>query len=61
MALFADAGKVFHRPGELNLAHLQSAEGFGFRFRSRASVIMRLDFGFSREGFQGWFRFTNVY
>ena len=61
MALFADGGKVFHRPGELNLSHLEGDGGFGFRFKSRDSVVMRLDFGFSREGFRVWFRFANVY
>ncbi len=61
MALFADGGKVFHRPGELNFNHVEGAGGFGFRFKSRDSVAMRLDFGFSREGFQVWFRFSDIY
>jgi hypothetical protein len=61
MALFADGGKVFRRPGELNFNHVEGAGGFGFRFKSRDSVAMRLDFGFSREGFQVWFRFSDIY
>jgi outer membrane protein assembly factor BamA len=57
MAVFADAGKVFHRPGEFSLTRLKAAGGFGARFKSRDAVVFRLDTGFSREGFQVWFKF----
>lgn len=61
MALFNDWGKVFHRHAQLNFADLESSAGFGFRFKSRDSVFMRWDVGFSREGFQVWIKFNSVY
>ncbi|MEW5978638.1 MAG: BamA/TamA family outer membrane protein [Acidobacteriota bacterium] len=61
MALFADGGKVFRDPGQLNFRDLESSVGFGFRIKGRSSVITRIDFGFSREGFRLWFRFSDLY
>lgn len=61
MALFADAGKVFRRRGELNFSGLKESAGFGFRFNAKDRVFMRLDVGFSREGFQVWFKFNDVF
>src|SRR4029077_11801019 len=56
MALFADAGKVFNRPGDISLTHLQTSAGFGLRFKTRTSVIARFETGFSREGVQVWLK-----
>lgn len=61
MALFADAGKVFHRHANLNFKDLEGAAGFGMRFKSRHSVFMRWDVGFSHEGVQIWVKFNNVF
>lgn len=61
MAVFADAGKVFHRHAQLNFADLEKSYGFGLRFSSQDSVFLRLDTGFSREGFQVWMKFGNVF
>lgn len=61
MAVFADAGKVFHRPGQFSLARLQGSGGFGVRFKTRDAVVFRLDTGFSREGFQVWFKFGSPF
>jgi len=61
MAVFADTGKVFHRPGQINLSDLQTSAGFGFRFNNGQSSVMRLDTAFSREGFQVWFVFNRVF
>jgi len=58
MALFGDAGKVFPRPGDISLTNLQTDGGFGFRFKNREAVVFRIDVGFSREGFQIWFKFN---
>ena len=58
MALFADAGRVFRRPGDIGLAGLEKAGGFGLRFKNRDAVVVRVDTGFSREGFQIWFKFN---
>ena len=61
MALFADAGKVFHSKNQLNLHDLEGSYGFGLRFNARNSVFMRIDVGFSHEGFQVWTKFNNVF
>jgi hypothetical protein len=61
MAVFGDAGKVFARKSELNLKDLETSAGFGFRFNARNNVFLRLDFGFSREGFQIAMKFNNLF
>jgi outer membrane protein assembly factor BamA len=61
MALFADGGKVFPRRAQWNLKDLEADAGFGFRFNVRNSVFMRIDVGFSHEGFQLWLKFNNVF
>ena len=61
MALFADAGKVFARRSEFDLSHMESDVGFGFRFNARNVTFLRLDVGFSHEGFQVWVKFNNVF
>ncbi len=61
MAVFADAGKVFHRHAQLDFADLETSYGFGLRFKSRTSTFMRWDVGFGREGFQIWIKFNNVF
>jgi len=60
-ALFADAGKVFHRRSQWNLKDLEGALGFGLRFNVNNSVFMRIDVGFSHEGYQAWLKFNNVF
>jgi len=61
LALFADGGKVFRRLREFDLRHTSISIGFGFRFKTRDSVAARFDVGFSREGFQIWFKFNDVF
>ena len=61
MALFADAGKVFPRPGDIGFTHLEKSGGFDFRFKNRDAVVLRLDAGFSREGFRIWFKFSQPF
>jgi Omp85 superfamily domain len=56
MAVFADFGNVFNRPGQI-LSEMKSSGGFGIRLKNQTAVIARLDFGFSREGAQVWFRY----
>lgn len=60
MAVFGDAGKVFHRHAQLNFADMETSAGIGLRFKSRRSVFMRWDVGFSREGFQLWIKFNSA-
>lgn len=61
MAIFADAGKVAISKDDLNLKELESSVGFGLRFNVRNQVFMRIDTGFSHEGFQVWVKFNNVF
>jgi len=61
MALFMDAGRVFSRWNTINFRQLEKDFGFGFRFNVRNDVFLRIDTGFSREGFQVWFKFNNVF
>ena len=61
IALFADSGRVFEKARQINLSHLKNSAGFGFRFKSREAVVMRIDTGFSREGWQIWLKFGNVF
>jgi outer membrane protein assembly factor BamA len=61
MALFADFGKVFHRPGQIGFSNMESSGGFGFRFKGSRQVIARLDTGFSHEGFEVWLRFGKLF
>ncbi len=61
MALFGDGGKIFDRKARMNLSNLETDAGFGFRFNARNHTFLRLDFGFSHEGFQIWVKFNNVF
>ena len=61
MAVFGDVGKVFHSKREWNLHNLEAAYGIGMRFNARNNVFMRIDAGFSHEGFQVWVKFNNVF
>lgn len=60
-ALFFDAGKVFPRRSQLNFHDLEGSAGFGLRFNVNNSVFLRIDVGFSHEGFQAWLKFNNVF
>ncbi len=61
MALFADAGKVFQHHREFDFRNLESAAGFGMRFNARNNTFIRLDVGFSHEGYQVWFAFGDAF
>jgi hypothetical protein len=61
MAVFTDAGKVFPRLSQLNFTRLETSVGFGFRANVRNQTFMRIDVGFSREGYQVWFKFNDVF
>ena len=49
-ALFYDAGKVAPRFGDLDLTHLKTSYGLGFRFHSNDTTFLRIDVGRSDEG-----------
>lgn len=61
MALFGDAGQVFQNKSDFAWRELESDAGFGFRFNARNKTFLRLDVGFSHEGFQIWLKFNNVF
>jgi hemolysin activation/secretion protein len=61
MAVFADAGKVTMARSDLNLKDLESSVGFGLRFNVRNATFLRVDVGFSHEGFQVWFKFNDIF
>jgi len=61
MAIFGDAGKVFHSKKEWDFDNLEASYGIGMRFNARNTVFLRLDAGFSHEGFQVWLKFNNVF
>jgi outer membrane protein assembly factor BamA len=61
LAAFADEGKVFHDWDQWNLHHLESSVGFGLRIKSLSAVVLRIDTGFSHEGFKVWFRAENPF
>ena len=61
LVAFVDAGKVFDRWSQWNLHSLESDVGFGLRLRYRTRTVFSFDTGFSHEGFQIWFRASNLY
>ena len=61
LAIFADGGKVFQNWDQLNLHDIESSFGFGLRIKSLSAVVLRIDTGFSHEGFQVWFRVSNPF
>jgi outer membrane protein assembly factor BamA len=61
IAIFADGGKVFQNWNELNLHNIEGDFGFGLRFKSATGTALRIDTGFSHEGFDVWFRVSNPF
>ena len=61
MAVFGDAGKVYMKKAELNLKQLESSIGFGLRFNARNQTFMRIDVGFSHEGYQVSVKFNDLF
>ena len=50
MAVFMDAGKVTARRSDLNLDHLKTDYGIGFRMHGPAATPLRIEFAKSNEG-----------
>src|SRR5579884_40070 len=61
LAAFYDTGKVFQNTGDWTPSHLEHSVGFGVRFSTPSAMAMRIDTGFSREGFQILVKFDNVW
>ncbi|HSR67114.1 MAG TPA: BamA/TamA family outer membrane protein [Acidobacteriota bacterium] len=51
-AIFADAGKVFRRAGDLDFSNLEAGYGFGLLIRSPFGGSFRIDVANSHEGFR---------
>jgi Omp85 superfamily domain len=61
MALFADAGNVFPRPGLIGFRNMQGGGGIGLRVKTREAMVLRIDVGASREGFRIWITPASVF
>jgi len=61
MAVFADGGNVYQRPGLIGFRHSRGGGGIGFRFKNKNATIMRLDIGASPEGVHVWLVFNPVF
>ena len=48
MTLFGDAGNVFAKAADIDLARLRTTAGFGVRYNSPIGPV-RLDFGFKTD------------
>jgi outer membrane protein assembly factor BamA len=61
-AIFYDTGKVAPRFADINLDHLESNYGIGFRFGSNAGIFLRVEAAFgSSAGNHFIFAFGNVF
>lgn len=60
-ALFVDAGKVMPRASQLGLGNMKTSAGFGLRGNIRNQTVIRVDVGFSQEGFMVWFKFNDAF
>jgi outer membrane protein assembly factor BamA len=58
-AFFFDAGQIFDRRSQFDFSEFETSWGFGLRGNVRNVPIIRVDVGFSREGFRVWFKFDN--
>ena len=61
LAVFADAGQVAARPGDLHFRNFEKSYGTGFRFNTAKSVFLRMDVGFSKEGQHLFVKFGHVF
>jgi len=61
LAIFTDWGKVFPKPGDIGFSDMHGSAGVGLRFKTRASVVMRIDVGFSPEGVKFWWAFSDIF
>jgi outer membrane protein assembly factor BamA len=50
MVVFYDTGKVFNRPGEFGFTGLEKGYGAGIRLKTGNTVLLRFEYGRSREG-----------
>ncbi|MFB3779543.1 MAG: hypothetical protein ACE141_18130, partial [Bryobacteraceae bacterium] len=58
---FADAGRVFHRPGQIGLAGLRTSVGGGGRLKLGDRILVGFDIGWSPEGLHIRFRSAHAF
>lgn len=58
---FADAGRVFSRPGQFGLKGMRGSIGVGGRLRLGDRLMLGLDLGWSPEGLRPWFRGSEAF
>jgi outer membrane protein assembly factor BamA len=61
MAVFLDAGKVVPVKRQVDATRLNYSGGVGFRVRVRSTIVSRIDFAGSREGFRMVWTFSDIY
>lgn len=60
--VFAAAGDVASRPGDLDLSSLEAAGGVGLRYRlTEEGVVLRGDFALGREGVEVYFTINHAF
>lgn len=60
MAVFADAGHVFHEFQDLSLDGIRHDVGLGFRLRTDKGTVVRLEVARSPEGFRTYLKFGSL-
>jgi outer membrane protein assembly factor BamA len=58
---FADAGRVFSRPGQITLRGLRGSAGLGARMKFGESFVFGVDVGWSPDGLHAWFRGSHTF
>jgi hemolysin activation/secretion protein len=61
LAVFADGGNVYQRPGLIGVRDARGDGGIGFRFKNKEATFMRFDIGVSSEGVHVSFVFNPVF
>ena len=61
MAVFADGGNIYQRPGLIGFRDARGDGGIGFRFKNKEATFMRFDLGVSPEGVHVWFVFNPIF
>jgi len=60
-AVFADAGKVGPRAGDLDFTHLKKSYGAGLRVHNATSTLLRADVGHSVEGWRLYIKVSDPF
>jgi hypothetical protein len=58
---FADAGRVFSRPGDIGLSGMRGSAGLGGRIRFGDWFVLGADLAWSPDGVRAWFRGSHMF